>query len=73
MSTTAKNLIILLILVAGMVLWVGYSQRFSKENKLSYEPNVACLKGSSYGKILSLAMLGSIYFYWTKGSSHEHA
>lgn len=73
MSTTAKNLIILLILVAGMVLWVGYSQRFSKENKLSYEPNVACLKGSPYGKILALAMQGSIDFYWHKGSSHEHA
>ncbi|MFK7910254.1 MAG: hypothetical protein AB8F34_06585, partial [Akkermansiaceae bacterium] len=46
---------------------------FNSKGELEYEPNVACLKGSPYGKVLALAMQGSIDFYWHKGSSHEHA
>lgn len=62
-----------LTLIAGVALWGGYAQRFNSEGKFEYEPNVACIKGSPYGKVLALAMQGSIDFYWHKGVSHDHS
>lgn len=73
MSTFTKKISMLLALLAGVSLWAGFAQRFNSEGKFDYEPNVACLKGSPYGKVLALAMQGSIDFYWHKGTSHEHA
>lgn len=73
MNATAKKLAMLTTLLAGVALWGGYAQRFNSEGKFEYEPNVACLKGSPYGKVLALAMQGSIDFYWHKGASHEHS
>ena len=60
-------------LIAGAALWGGMAVKFAAEDKLSYEPNVACLKGSPYGKIFALAMQGPIGFYWHEGKTHEHA
>ncbi len=57
----------------GLVLWCGMALKFEAEDKLSYEPNVACLKGSPYGKVLALALQGPIDFYWHKGTTHEHS
>ena len=61
-----------LALIVGVVLWGSYAQRFNDQGKLSYEPNVACIKGSPYGKVLALALQGPIDFYWHMGASHEH-
>ena len=60
-------------LITGAALWGGMAVKFASEDKLSYEPNVACLKGSPYGKIFALAMQGPIGFYWHEGKTHEHA
>lgn len=59
-------------LLLGVGLWAGFAVRFNTEEKLSYEPNPACVKGSPYGKVLALALQGPIDFYWHKGQSHEH-
>ncbi|MCP5538310.1 MAG: hypothetical protein H7A51_19015 [Akkermansiaceae bacterium] len=58
-------------LILGAGLWGGMAQKFNSEEALAYEPNVACVKGSPYGKILALAMQGSVDFYWHKGKTHE--
>lgn len=72
-SPVSSKVAIPFVLLTGVALWAGYAKRFDAEGKLAYEPNVACLKGSPYGKILALAMQGEIDFYWHRGSTHEHA
>ena len=62
-----------LALLVGMALWSGMAYKFDSQDKLSYEPNVACIKGSPYGKIFALAMQGPISFYWHEGTSHQHS
>ena len=47
------------------------ARKLDAENRFSHEPNVGCIKGSPYGKVLALAMQGPIDFYWHKGKSHE--
>ena len=59
-------------LLTGTVLWIGMALKFEAEEKLSYEPNVACLKGSPYGKIMALALQGPIDLWWHKGTTHKH-
>lgn len=72
-------------MLLGIGLWAGFSVHFNAEDKLTYEPNPACIKGSPYGKVLALAMQGPISFYWHQGktcgnnalkeadhSSHKH-
>jgi hypothetical protein len=73
MNSNLTRLIICLTCVLGLALWTGMAQKFDSEDRLSYEPNVACVKGSPYGKIFALAMQGPIDFYWHEGKSHEHA
>ena len=73
MKRTAYRLITCSTLLLGVGLWVGSSMRFESTDKLSYEPNVATMKGSPYGKVLALAMQGPIDKYWHSGQSHEHA
>ena len=73
MNSYLAKLTVCCALVTGAALWVGMAVKFASEDKLSYEPNVACLKGSPYGKIFALAMQGPIGFYWHEGKSHEHA
>jgi len=60
-------------MLLGVGLWVGFSMHFKAEDKLDYEPNLGCIKGSPYGKVLALAMQGPIDFYWHEGQTHEHA
>ena len=72
-TVTLKKTVTPLALFAGVALWAGYAKQFNAEGKFEYEPNVACVKGSPYGKVLALAMQGEIDFYWHDGSSHEHA
>ena len=73
MNSYPAKLTICCALVTGAALWGGMAVKFASEDKLSYEPNVACLKGSPYGKIFALAMQGPIGFYWHEGKTHEHA
>lgn len=72
MNKTSQKLVTLCTLAAGAGLWGAMAVRFDAGDKLSYEPNPGCLKGSPYGKVLALAMQGPIDFYWHKGQSHEH-
>ena len=58
---------------SALIMGAAMAIKFASEDKLSYEPNVACLKGSPYGKIFALAMQGPIGFYWHEGKTHEHA
>jgi hypothetical protein len=61
-------------LLMGFALWIGMAWKFKSEDKLSYEPNVACIKGSPYGKIFALAIQGPIDLYWHEGETHkQHA
>lgn len=73
MKTPVKKLLVGSTLVVGVGLWGGFAQHFNKLDKLSYEPNIATIKGSPYGKVLALAMQGPIDFYWHQGQTHEHA
>ena len=73
MNSYPAKLTMCCALVTGAALWGGMAVKFASEDKLSYEPNVACLKGSPYGKIFALAMQGPIGFYWHEGKTHEHA
>jgi len=57
-------------LALGAGLWGGMANKFKAENGLSYEPNIACVKGSPYGKVLALAVQGPIDFYWHSGQTH---
>ena len=57
-------------LAVGAGLWGGMAKKFNSENELSYEPNIACLKGSPYGKVLAFAVQGPIDFYWHSGQTH---
>ena len=60
-------------MLLGVGLWVGFSVHFNAKDKLSYEPNPGCIKGSPYGKVLALAMQGPIDLYWHSGQTHESA
>ena len=60
-------------LAVGAGLWGGMAKKFNAENALSYEPNIACVKGSPYGKVLALAVQGPIDFYWHAGQTHTDA
>lgn len=60
-------------LFMGAVLWIGMATKFKSEEKLSYEPNVACIKGSPYGKVFALAIQGPIDVYWHEGETHQHS
>lgn len=60
-------------LAVGAGLWGGMAKKFNAENELSYEPNIACVKGSPYGKVLALAVQGPIDFYWHSGQTHADA
>lgn len=71
MNSTTNKIAICCTLALGAGLWGAMAQKFNAEDQLSYEPNVACMKGSPYGKILALAMQGPIDFYWHEGSTHE--
>ena len=71
MNSTLSKLTACSTLLLGVGLWGGMAKKFDAENKLSHEPNVACIKGSPYGKVLALAMQGPIDFYWHKGKTHE--
>lgn len=71
MNSTTHKIAMCCTLVLGAGLWVGMAQKFDADDQLSYEPNVACMKGSPYGKVLALAMQGPIDFYWHKGKTHE--
>ncbi len=71
MNLITTKLAMCCTLVVGAGLWGGMAQKFNAEDQLSYEPNVACVKGSPYGKVLALAMQGSVDFYWHKGKTHE--
>ena len=62
-----------LVLLVGLALWLGLALRFKAEDQLRFEPNVACLNGSPYGKVLVLVMQGSINVYFHQGSRHEDA
>jgi len=73
MNSYPAKLTMCCALLVGVALWGGMAVKFASEDKLSYEPNVACLKGSPYGKIFALAMQGPIGFYWHEGKTHEHA
>jgi hypothetical protein len=73
MNLNRIKLIMCLACLLGVALWIGMAQKFDSEDRLSYNPNVACVKGSPYGKVFALAMQGPIDFYWHDGKSHEHA
>ncbi len=57
--------------VLGGVLWGGIGNVLNREGRFSFNPNIASLKGSPYGKVLALAMQGPIGLYFHKGESHE--
>lgn len=71
MNPLLSKLTVSCTLLLGIGLWSGMAQKFDAQSKLSYEPNVGCIKGSPYGKIAALAMQGPIDFYWHKGKTHE--
>ncbi|MBT8036177.1 MAG: hypothetical protein KJO21_01415 [Verrucomicrobiae bacterium] len=71
MNVTTYSIAIGCTLVLGAGLWGGMATQFNARGQLDYKPNVACVKGSPYGKILALAMQGPIDFYWHEGASHE--
>ncbi|MGB2350676.1 MAG: hypothetical protein ACPH9O_03500 [Akkermansiaceae bacterium] len=73
MNPHLPKLTISCALLMGLVLWCGMALKFETEEKLSYEPNVACIKGSPYGKVLALALQGPIDLYWHKGTTHEYS
>jgi len=71
MNPTISKLAACCTLLLGVCLWGGMARKLDAENRFSHEPNVGCIKGSPYGKVLALAMQGPIDFYWHKGKSHE--
>lgn len=62
---------LLLALVLGLCVWVGFAFNLKDNGRLEFEANVASFKGSPYGKVLALAMQGPIGLYFHKGESHE--
>jgi len=73
MKASAKKSMMLLFLVAGLVLSGVLTAQFQKAGKLGYRPNVACMNGSPYGKVLVLIMQDPIETYVHKGVRHEDA
>jgi len=72
MNRTLHKLTISCTTLLGVALWCGFATHFDAEEKLNFEPNPGCVKGSPYGKVLALAMQGPIDFYWHQGQTHEH-
>ena len=73
MNSKLSKPVICAAILMGAVLWIGMASKFKSEQKLSYEPNVACIKGSPYGKIFALAIQGPIDVYWHEGENHQHS
>lgn len=73
MNPTTTKIAVCCTLAVGAGLWGSMAQKFDAEDSLSYEPNVACVKGSPYGKVLALAVQGPIDFYWHSGMTHTDA
>ena len=61
------------LMVIGLTLWVGLTLRLRDAERLSYRPNVACMNGSPYGKVLVLIMQDPIETYVHKGARHGEA
>lgn len=61
------------LMCCGVGLWGGLTPLLRSDGALSYEPNIACLKGSPYGKVLALAMQGPIGIYFHAGDTHRVA
>lgn len=70
MTDSKRQYLVWVALISGGIIWGGFAKRLDGEGRLSYEPNVACMKGSPYGKVLALAMQGPIDVYFHKGVSH---
>ena len=68
-----SKVVVFTVLVLGLSLWVGLAVVLQDEDRLDFEPNVACLKGSPHGKVIALAMQGPIGLYFHQGESHETA
>lgn len=73
MNPTTSKIAVCCTLALGAGLWGGMAQKFNANDELSYEPNIACVKGSPYGKVLALAVQGPIDFYWHSGQTHADA
>jgi len=71
MSVNRNAMGVWAILFLGCGIWVGGALTLKKKGRLSYDVNIATLKGSPYGKVLALAMQGPIGLYFHKGESHE--
>jgi len=59
----------------GAGLWALGANGLSSgdQNAFEYEPNVATINGSPFGKTLALAAQGSIGFYWHEGADDPSA
>ena len=73
MPSLKARIVVGSVMTVGLVLWGAFAKKLNNQGRFDYEPNVACIKGSPYGKVVALAMQGSIDFYWHKGTTHEHA
>lgn len=73
MKPNVNQLAVCCSLVVGAGVWGGMAHKFNAADKLVYEPNIACVKGSPYGKVLALAVQGPIDFYWHNGVTHTDA
>lgn len=73
MKAIAEKNMIRVSLLVGAAMWIGLSVKFKKEDRFDFEPNIACINGSPYGKVLVLVMQGSISVYFHEGGRHEDA
>lgn len=73
MNSYTRQTLLSCAFVAGLALWVSLAMKFDGADRLEFEPNVACLNGSPYGKVLVLVMQEEIEVYTHKGQSHENA
>ncbi len=61
------------LMAIGMALWVGLTLKFQDAERLNYRPNIACMNGSPYGKVIVLIMQDPIEAYVHKGARHGEA
>jgi len=73
MNPFVKKTITAFILLVGLGLWGVFALQLQEDDQLDFEPNIACINGSPYGKILVLVMQGSISTYFHEGQRHEDA
>ncbi len=66
-----KSVVCAMGFLLGGALWLGFALRFDDQKKLDFDPNIAALKGSPYGKVLVLMMQGKIEVYFHEGERHE--